>query len=146
MKMPLALCVVVASSFVSRTAFSDVLEQPSDILEAVQSGRKGAWLDTTALKKCLQADIEKENGKKQLENCDMQFDIVWKELLDTSNLLRIAEDTTKSCEEVSKIHEFSVSRCEESLAAWYHDPIVMFAIGSFVGAISAAIMVTQIIY
>ena len=85
----LSFVVVISSCLTPAYAYAEILEDKTAICAAANSGRKGAWLDTEALKKCLTADMAVENLTLQLGTAAEQKVILLKDI----DMLKASLDT-----------------------------------------------------
>lgn len=138
MKRLLLSFVVWGISVIPLNVRAEVLTDPVDIIQAVRAGRSGGWLDSVALRKCLDAEVERQNLDKQISNLLQTA----KTLQDQVDLYRSSdvtykEELDKRVLQVQTLTQENV-RLGASLDAWYHNPVIVGMIGVAAGALAVS--------
>lgn len=140
MKLLLPFVIVVGSLYPA-TALGEIIDKPADICKVAQSGKKGAWVDTIFLQKCLKLDVDSTFVQAEKDLLLRQIDSFQKE----NNFLK--DSVTKTSEQVAKMalqvteQEKLAAKYEEDVKRWYRNPWIMTAIGIVIGGATVAVVV-----
>jgi hypothetical protein len=128
----------------SITAKAEVIDDPKEICKVAQSGKKGSWLDDSALQKCLLSiknveslTLEIENLKKQNESFSSEIDLMKPQIDGFSKILREKDSYTDSLKDYN-------AKIEQDLLRWYHNPWIVGTLGILVGTLTTTTVVIAV--
>jgi len=133
----LLLSFVAAVFSLTSVAKADVLEKPADIIQAAKAGRSGAWLDTKALRRCLEADAATDSLGKRVAVLKDECKAYNEEALHLTVALTDLRATADLKSQQLTLSESANHKLSEELNAWYHDPLIIGLIGVVVGGTAA---------
>ena len=126
----------------SFSANAEVLDKPNDIIKAVQAGKKGAWLDDLALRKCLENTKMAESLNQEIKILNEQQNLCLNSIKILSEQKVNYDARITEMEKYTKDLQKYNDKIEEDLKKWYHNPWFMSVLGAVAGTISTtAIMI-----
>lgn len=133
----LLICVLAAGS----TAQADVLDNPADIIRAVNAGRQGAWLDTEALRKASLCATNLDSYREEIGVADTVTDVLTHKVIDLKLRLEVDEKEIEKLRMDNHLDAERAKSLERELESWYRNPWVMCAIG-----IAGGVFITSTTY
>lgn len=118
----------------SITARAAVLDKPQDILDAVNAGRHGAWLDTSALKKCAAGLEDAKSYKLQLEDSEKQVQLFRDNAILLEEARQDADKRSGLWEAQAEDQKSKSESYARELEAWYRNPFILIGGGLLLGA------------